>query len=822
MSISGKPHTDASPERNDSKSLSVDELYTTVPNLQASAQKKEIKIEPQLLPTARVMTQLIPELASYGVILIGILGLSGWILDVESLRSVAEGLAPMKPNTGLGIFACGVALNILRQGGPGEKYPVVFYLGIVAASLAAFIGLATLVQFIFNVDLGIDRLIAPALTNSVPLAFDGRMSIATAFCISLSGIGLLSLRRNIGTIRIAEPIGGLVMLIALVTLMGYAYDIGSLYSVNAFRSVALHTATAFLIASFGLLFADHSHRLPYFYNTEGPSGVLVRRLLPAVIIIPLLFGWLRLKGQQMGFYSTEFGVALFAVSNIVVFAALIWSVARSIQSMEGELDIRDRRLARSREHLELALEAAEIGAWDYEIKTKKTVRTLRHDEIFGYKTMRPSWTLNDLIKHVHPDDRERLPSVNQKIREEGGFMEEFRIITVDGRERKIWARGRRMPTQDGSPRVVGVIADITERRNAEAEQKQIFERITDAFVAVDTQDRYVYVNQNAEKMLHKSEADLMGQRIWDVFPEAIGSPFHESLELARRTHEPAVVEEFFAPLGLWIESRIFASDKGISIYFHDVTTRRQGEENLKRMNELLEHRVEERTRELTAVNRELEAFSYSVSHDLRAPLRAIDGFSAAVIEDHAEALDEEAIGYLSRVRKASKNMGDLIDDLLKLSRVSRAEMKRDSIDMSLLAERLLERHREVEPQRNVEVEVEQGLTAFGDEVLVRALLDNLFSNAWKFTSKTDAAKIEFGQTVRDAQPAFYVRDNGAGFDMTYADKLFGAFQRLHSPSDFEGTGIGLATVQRIVNRHGGTVSAEGEPGKGATFYFSLN
>ena len=235
----------------------------------------------------------------------------------------------------------------------------------------------------------------------------------------------------------------------------------------------------------------------------------------------------------------------------------------------------------------------------------------------------------------------------------------------------------------------------------------------------------------------------------------------------------------------------------------------------------LERRVEKRTEDLAAANKELEAFSYSVSHDLRAPLRAIDGFSKALLSGYGTQLDERGRHYLERVRAGTQRMSELIDDMLGLARVSRHELVRERADLSEIAGQVAAELSRRQPQHDVRVDVQPGLTADADPHLVTIALENLIGNAWKFTGKKEDAHIEVGRRKDGGEAVFYVRDNGAGFDMAYVDKLFGAFQRLHGDTEFEGTGIGLATVQRIVTRHGGRIWAEGKVGQGATFYFTL-
>lgn len=258
-------------------------------------------------------------------------------------------------------------------------------------------------------------------------------------------------------------------------------------------------------------------------------------------------------------------------------------------------------------------------------------------------------------------------------------------------------------------------------------------------------------------------------------------------------------------------------------------------EKLVTVNEQLERKVAERTialrkseeqlqqrlSQLTAVNRELEAFSYSVSHDLRAPLRAINGFSQALFEDYGDQLAPEALEYLNRVRSASQRMGHQIDDMLKLSRVTRSEMINETVNLTAMAQRILDECMLLEPQRRTDITIQPKLYAKADPELTELLMENLLGNAWKFTNRLDLTRIEVGSLGEQGITVYYVRDNGVGFDPQYTTKLFTAFQRLHPVTEFEGNGIGLATVQRIVHRHGGRIWAEGSPGAGATFYFTL-
>jgi light-regulated signal transduction histidine kinase (bacteriophytochrome) len=255
--------------------------------------------------------------------------------------------------------------------------------------------------------------------------------------------------------------------------------------------------------------------------------------------------------------------------------------------------------------------------------------------------------------------------------------------------------------------------------------------------------------------------------------------------------------------------------------FVDISARKQAERERDEYRDHLEELVQARTAALNTVNEELEAFCYSVSHDLRTPLRAIDGFSAALHEDYNETLDVVGKEYIRRIRNGTERMGRLIDDLLDLSRVTRSELRCTTADLSALARDIVDNLQKTDLNRRVHVAITDGLRVQGDARLLHIALENLLGNAWKYTRNSNPGEIVFGVSGRQEDQVFFIRDNGAGFDMRYANKLFGVFQRLHRDDEFEGTGIGLATVYRIFQRHGGRVWAEASPGSGATFYFTL-
>ena len=466
-------------------------------------------------------------------------------------------------------------------------------------------------------------------------------------------------------------------------------------------------------------------------------------------------------------------------------------------------------------------------------------------------------------KSIHPDDlEEAVGGYIRACREGEDYEAEYRLVHKDTGETR-WVRDHGVAAKDESRTVIrvdGVVTDITDRKQAaEALQNQLAlnRTITDnaasCLFMMDKRGHATFMNPAAEKVTGYSLDEIRDMPLHDAihhkYPDGRPYPMSECpIDNAQADLvSMADYEDIFVrkdgslfPVVCHIEPLEQSGEVvGSVLEFRDVTDRKRAEEELEKHREHLEELVEQRTAEvrqyvgqLEAANKELEAFAYSVSHDLRAPLRGMDGFSEALLQDYGDKLNATGKDYARRVRAASQKMGQLIDDMLQLSRVTRHELKRETVDLSGLAHSAVDRFQKGDRERQVEIAIEGGIVVEGDFHLLSLVLENLLSNAWKFTEKEPAARIEFGAVrnadcgLRNAEldddvTVYFVRDNGAGFDMEYADKLFQPFQRLHSESEFSGTGIGLATVQRIIARHGGRVWAEGKVGKGATLYFTF-
>ncbi len=377
--------------------------------------------------------------------------------------------------------------------------------------------------------------------------------------------------------------------------------------------------------------------------------------------------------------------------------------------------------------------------------------------------------------------------------------------------------------------VCGAVQDIAERAQA-SEKNQLLsaklsltlQTMTDGFFVLDREWRFTAVNPAAERVLRRPAGQLLGRSIWHEFPEAVGSNFHKQFERALAEGVPVAFVDFYEPLDLWAQVRASPSPEGLLVFFCDVTESVLAQHKIVQLNADLEERVRVRTAELEALTQEMKTFSFSIAHDLRSPLAAISGFGQLLEKEDGPDVSPRRRHLLSRIRGAAHQMEEMTQGLLALARVSPANMRTGPVDLGQIAAGLLEKIRERDPHRNVDVHVMDNMRGQGDAVLLTQALSNLLANAWKFTAKKPHARIEVGsQAGADGETVYFVKDNGAGFDMNYASRLFGVFSRLHTDAEFEGTGIGLAIVRKVIDRHGGRVWAQSAPDQGAGFYFTL-
>lgn len=649
--------------------------------------------------------------ASVAVVLVAGLVLAGWLLDISALKSVLPGLVTMKANTAVAFIAAAVALWLLAAESRDRRVRRVAdgcALGVAA------VGLLTLCEYLFGWDLRLDQWLFREPPGAPGTFSPGRMAPTTALNFLLLGAALVGLdARPPHGRRLAEGLTLTAAFIALLALIGYAYNVPAFYGIAHYTRMALHTALLFLLLCAGVLASRRDGWLAAIVMSEGAGGVIARRLLPVVIVIPPLLGWMRLQGQRAGLYGTEFGASLTILASIVLLAlAVFWSAA-TLNRMDVERKRAEEALRDAERRLFQLLEAMPVGVFVVDGAGQAYYANQTAQEILG----------KGIVRGARADE---LPEV-------------YRAYVAGTDE---------LYPADKQP-IVRALAG---------------ERARTADIEIHRLDRTVPIE------------------VW-------AAPVFDAA--GRVSHAIAA--------------------------FTDITERRRAQAEIERLNAELSRRIAE----LEVANQELETFSYSVSHDLRAPLRAIDGFSRILLEDHRAALDTEGERLLGVIRANTKRMAELIDDLLTFSRFSRKSLDAGPVEMQALVQAVVEDLRNGVAPKPVEIVVGPLSKAYGDAALLRQVWANLIGNALKFTRTRPQPRVEIGSMDGASETVFSVRDNGVGFDMEYARKLFGVFQRLHQAEEFEGSGVGLAIVQRIVHRHGGRVWAEAEPGRGATFYFTL-
>jgi PAS domain S-box-containing protein len=798
---------------------------------------------------SRISAETIAWLAAFIVLTISFLALTGQIFNVSFLMSIHSGWIAMSPITALCLILTAFQLILLL------KYPSDIHQSIALWAPGIAAGLEALLLVALYALNGIHPW-EPSLANAPFLYLlwvpGYRMAFLTAFQFVFCACALTLLAT--GNRRAAGIAHGLilpVMFLSYLVMISYVMGVQNLHS---YRNVpvALNTGISFFALSLGILFASPNTWLMSVIMSKREGGVIARRFLPILLLIPILIGWVRIRGEQTGVFTSEVGVLLVAMTYTSCLLCLLWLNARSANRADQELweanNSLDARLKERTQDLARAQAAAEAERQ----RLYNVLETLPAYVVLLTKDYQVPFANRFFRETFGESHGKRCFEFLFNRSEPCENCETYKVLKTKKPHHWEWTGPNShnydiydfpFKDVDGTSHILEMGIDITAQKTAQAELEKHRDHLEDL-----VEERSKELKENAKKLtnLYQSMVEGLANHeiiykdgkavdyvITDVNPafekftgitresaagrkasELYGTgtpPYLEMYAKVAAGGKPSYFETYFPPMEKHFAISVFSPEKGkFATVFNDITERKRAEETLQKTLAELEHS-----------NKDLEMFAYAASHDLQAPLRHIENFSQLLQKSTSDRLNPKEITYHQRIQANSRRLSLLTQSLLNLSRISRREMRNETVDLSELAIEISNDLKAREPNRNMTFIAKKGLTAQGDAFLLRALLENLIGNAWKYTSKNKTAKIEFGSAHVDDQDAFFVKDDGAGFDKTYAKTLFIPFKRLHTDEEFEGSGIGLATAQRIVTRHNGLIWADAAVGKGATFYFTL-
>lgn len=809
--------------------------------------------------------------SAIAALLISLLAAFGRQFGILQLASFVDGAVEIKAVTIAGFIVAAVALLLAQAEGRFAQAG-----SLLGAAAVGMLGLLAIVEYAIGRDL-ITNSVWPEAPGAPETVFAGRMAPNTGAGFVAFALALILLRGRGRFARLVTNAGLAVLsLIAMQVLVGYIYGAHGFRGLTAFTPMALPTAISFALLTCGLIAMRVDSWPMSLLLAESQGATAARTLLPLAVAVPIVSGWARLRGEQLDWYGTEDGVALFAVTTIIVLSGTVfWSAQRlhradiarrrrhndlqraiAAQDAVTGLDLRVNGVMQT-----IVDQAQELANADGAILALLAGGELRYAAASG--TAEPIGNSAAVSLSSFAGEAIRQNHVVQCTDASGDRRVEPALVAVAGSASMVAIPLRSRGTvgalillRHGSP-FTGEDVDLVQlivpssaatlahaiefeageglilEQSAElatlAERFSAFmENIPAATFIKDSRGLYLYGNASLERLFGIPLATVLGASDDDTFPADVARTLtdahiqvlsHEETVATDVQIDAAGVNRHLLTLMFPIRDALGRSlVGGIAL---DVTEQKRAEEHIIELNESLEARVVERTDELARANRELEAFSYSVSHDLRAPLRAVDGYTRLLQEDYAPHLDEEGRRFLTVIRNESQRMAQLIDDLLAFSRISRQSLSPSAVDLAALADELIREIQHDRPERPIRLVHDSLPPAHADRSTIRQVLINLLSNAAKYAKPFGPIEIELGGRHDGDQNVYWVRDHGVGFDMRYVDKLFKVFQRLHTSDEFEGTGVGLAIVSRIVTRHGGECWAEGKPGEGACFYFSL-
>ncbi len=662
---------------------------------------------------------------------IAVLVLSGWLFDLEILKRPNAGSSSMNPMSAAGFLFSGITLNFLNNYRGNRKVDL---LSGFLALLILFLGSSKLFSIFSEIDLGTDRILfSDKIALDHTLGIRNQMAPNTAFNFVLLGFSLLCTLSDKKKIRVISNFFGFgVLLVGLFSLIGYLYQVREFYGILSYIPMAIHAAVCFILSGLSSLLINREFGFMQPFSNTYSGSKIARILFPFIIIVPILFGYVRVYFNKKYPVSVELGVGFLITGIILAFFILLWFVSYELNKSDIARTDAEKKLSQLNEDLEKLIRARTMDLY----KSENRFRTII----------------------------EQFP---------------YPVLTY-------------------APDGICTGANLAWEEMWEARR-----------------DNLVDYNVRKDPQMESSGLSKYVELAFEGKP-AISEPYCYDPNLIGKAGRARWVQLILHPVkntaGVLLE---------VIAVQQDITSSKEAENEIRTLNNELEERVKQRTAQLLLVNKELESFSYSVSHDLRAPIRGINGYTQILVEDYGDKLDAEANRIISRIIYNAKQMGQLVDDLLEFSRLGRTELNQREVITKEIVRAIITELRVFEEKREIEFKIGDLPNVHADQTAIRQLWVNLISNAIKYTRKTEQARIEIGSMELEGEKVFFVKDNGAGFNMQYYSKLFGVFQRLHSYDEFEGTGVGLAIVKRIASRHGGKIWADGKIGEGATFYFTL-
>ncbi len=758
------------------------------------------------------------------VVLIALLVLAGWTFNIGLLKSMVPGMVAMNPLTA-GCFALLSTAFILKKfyAGSGLRNSLANILALVVIAAGAMKLSDLFLRTGFRPDI---VLFADKVRNTLINGSPNFMAPNTAGSMVLSGVCILLL--NVETKKSRAPFQFIAIVVAftgLLSILGYVYKVRSFYEVPLFIPMALHTAICFLLTAVAYLYAHPGRGLVKEFTSVFTGSTTAQRMIPVAIIIPALLGFLRLYGDWAGYYSKEFGVALYALSIIIVFLLFIWynSVLLNKRDIlrkqtEDSLEVTRQQIAYMANLIDQTSDAVISFDENFIIVSWNAAA----EKMYGYSAKEAIGKLSRTIfRNDYP--AEQLDTWGRELKANGFWKGELKQQYKDGSP--VYSLISTNVLKDKDDNITGFLTlakDVTQNRIEQDKLKKSEERFRllvnnakdYAIIMLNQQGEIVSWNNGAVAIHGYEESEIMGKHI-NIFytadevshgvpdknlQEADGRLGHFEMEGTRVRSDGTQYQANVIITPLYDESMEL---RGYSHITRDITKSKQLEADLLKSNA------------------EMEAFTYSVSHDLRAPLRSIIGFTKILEEDFTSHLDDEAKRLTAVITKNTMKMGTLIDDLLTFSRMSKQDIIKTDFDTGEMVNSVIAELDNRYDRNKINWSLKQLPPMHGDINSMKQVWVNLISNAVKYSSGKDHSDINIEGYQENGYNVYSVKDNGVGFDEKYSNKLFKVFQRLHSENEFEGTGVGLAIVEKIVSKHGGKVWAEASPGNGATFYFSV-